>query len=99
PEHLPDLNSFLLQNIFSDAETMPLHLRISLSDLQDLLSSTQVYVPEYPLNGTGLLYFSIICRTTPCFLPAYKQRSFPVFQTDGFCILRVLLYHEPLFLF
>ena len=54
PEHLPDWSSFLPQSISSDAETMPRHHRISLSDLPDHRNNTPGYEPEYPC----LLYTS-----------------------------------------
>ncbi len=38
-------------------------------------------------------------HTILCFLPVCIQRSFPVFQTDGFCIHHVLRFHELLFLY
>src|SRR5699024_5282498 len=99
PVHLPNWNSFLLQNIFSVLETMPLHQLISLLNQPNLLNSIPMYELEYLRNGINLLYFSTACRTTFYFLLAYILQSFPAFQADEFDKRHVLLNHGLLFLF
>ena len=93
PEHLPDWSSFLPQSISSDAETMPRHHRISLSDLPDHRNSTPGYEPEYPDCGTDLPYSSRACPTMLWILPAYIPQSSPAFRTGGYGKHHAPQYH------
>ena len=99
PEHLWDWSRIQLQSISSVLETRLPRLQISFSDLQGHQSSIPEHVLEYPKYGRSRWCCCKVLQTIKQILPVCRRRSFPVFQTDGFGIPRVLPVHEHLFLY
>ena len=100
PEHLQDLNNFLLQNISSVLVTMLLHLhdftfRSARSPEQHSSVRTGISIER---NKIYCILPQLVIPHLCCLL-VYIQRSFPAFQTDGFCIHHVPRFHEHLFLY